>query len=85
MLAMVSLIFPPLRRPICCSRSPVVVCSLCFLNEGSQTDHQLDLVTYCENEEVVFTTFNDFSDIHNTVKEIVAGKLTVKEAATGRN
>ncbi|KAH6634797.1 HAD-like domain-containing protein [Chaetomium sp. MPI-SDFR-AT-0129] len=43
-----------------------------------------DLVTYCEKEEVVFTTFNDFSDIHNTVKEIVAGKLTVKEAATGR-
>ncbi|KAK4032995.1 HAD-like domain-containing protein [Parachaetomium inaequale] len=43
-----------------------------------------DLVTYCEKEKVPFTTFNDFSDIHNTVKDIVAGKLTVTEAATGR-
>jgi 2-hydroxy-3-keto-5-methylthiopentenyl-1-phosphate phosphatase len=43
-----------------------------------------DLVTYCEKEKVPFTTFNDFSDIHNTVKDIVAGKLSVTEAATGR-
>jgi 2-hydroxy-3-keto-5-methylthiopentenyl-1-phosphate phosphatase len=43
-----------------------------------------DLVTYCENEKVPFQTFDDFSDIHNTIKNIVAGKLTVQEAATGR-
>lgn len=43
-----------------------------------------DLVTYCEKEKVPFQTFDDFSDIHNTVKNIVAGKLTVEEAATGR-
>jgi 2-hydroxy-3-keto-5-methylthiopentenyl-1-phosphate phosphatase len=44
----------------------------------------LDLITYCEKENVPFTTFNDFSDIHATVKDIVAGKLSVKAAATGR-
>ncbi|KAL2131877.1 hypothetical protein VTI74DRAFT_4489 [Chaetomium olivicolor] len=43
-----------------------------------------DLITYCEKENVPFTTFNDFSDILATVKDIVAGKLTVKEAAVGR-
>lgn len=44
----------------------------------------IDLVTYCEKENVSFTTFNDFSDIHATVRGIVAGKLTTAEAATGR-
>ncbi|KAK1755388.1 Pdp3-interacting factor 1 [Echria macrotheca] len=44
-----------------------------------------DLVTYCEKEDVPFTTFNDFSDILSTVKLIVSGKLSVKEAATGRS
>ncbi|KAK3390729.1 HAD-like domain-containing protein [Podospora didyma] len=43
-----------------------------------------DLVTYCENENVPFTTFNDFSEILATVKNIMAGKLSVKDAATGR-
>ncbi|KAL2258232.1 hypothetical protein VTK26DRAFT_8536 [Humicola hyalothermophila] len=43
-----------------------------------------DLVTYCENEKVPFTTFNDFSEIHATVKDIVEGRLSVKDAATGR-
>ncbi|KAK4134585.1 hypothetical protein BT67DRAFT_379623 [Trichocladium antarcticum] len=43
-----------------------------------------DLVTYCEKEHVPFTTFHDFSEIHDTVKRIVEGRLTVKEAATGR-
>lgn len=43
-----------------------------------------DLITYCEKENVPFTTFEDFSDIHATVQNIVAGKLTVAQAATGR-
>ncbi|KAL1843186.1 hypothetical protein VTJ49DRAFT_2737 [Mycothermus thermophilus] len=43
-----------------------------------------DLVKFCENENVPFTTFNDFSDIHATVKDIVEGRLGVKEAAIGR-
>jgi len=33
---------------------------------------------------VPFQTFEDFSDIHATVKDIVDGKLTHTEAATGR-
>lgn len=45
----------------------------------------LDLVTYCEKENVPFTTFNDFSDILAVVKDVVSGKVSVKDAATGRN
>ncbi|KAK3307240.1 HAD-like domain-containing protein [Chaetomium strumarium] len=43
-----------------------------------------DLVAYCEKENVPFVTFNDFSDILATVKDIVGGKLTAKQAAIGR-
>lgn len=43
-----------------------------------------DLITYCENENVPFTTFHDFTEILAVVKDIAAGKLTVKEAAIGR-
>ncbi|KAK3943347.1 HAD-like domain-containing protein [Diplogelasinospora grovesii] len=43
-----------------------------------------DLVTYCETEGVPFTTFNDFSEILATVKDIVEGKTSVKAAAMGR-
>ncbi|KAI2624335.1 HAD-like domain-containing protein [Hypoxylon sp. NC1633] len=43
-----------------------------------------DLVTYCENEKVPFVTFNDFSDIHKVVADVVEGKISVKEAAKGR-
>lgn len=43
-----------------------------------------DLVTWCENEKVPFVTFRDWSSITQTVKEIVAGDLSVKDAARGR-
>ncbi|KAK3502486.1 HAD-like domain-containing protein [Neurospora crassa] len=43
-----------------------------------------DLITYCEKENVPFTTFHDFTEILAVVKDIVAGKVTVKEAAVGR-
>jgi 2-hydroxy-3-keto-5-methylthiopentenyl-1-phosphate phosphatase len=42
------------------------------------------LVTYCENENVPFVTFDDFSDIFAMVKDITAGKMSVKDAAKGR-
>ena len=41
-------------------------------------------MTWCERENVPFTTFEDFSEILETVKHIAAGKLSVKDAATGR-
>jgi len=44
-----------------------------------------DLVTWCEREDVAFTTFEDFSEILATVKDIASGKLHVRDAATGRN
>ncbi|KAH9217636.1 HAD-like domain-containing protein [Leptodontidium sp. 2 PMI_412] len=40
-----------------------------------------DLVTYCENENVAHTTFQDFSQILATVKDIVSGKTSVHEVA----
>ncbi|KAI1334044.1 HAD-like domain-containing protein [Xylariaceae sp. FL0016] len=43
-----------------------------------------DLVTYCENQKVPFTVFNDFSDIHKVVADVVDGKMSVQDAATGR-
>ncbi|KAL7924512.1 HAD-like domain-containing protein [Trichoderma austrokoningii] len=43
-----------------------------------------DLVTWCENEKVPFVTFNDWTSITQTVKDIVAGKTTVQEEAKGR-
>jgi 2-hydroxy-3-keto-5-methylthiopentenyl-1-phosphate phosphatase len=41
-------------------------------------------VTWCEREGIPFTVFNDFSDIYKVVKDVYDGKLTVKQAATGR-
>jgi len=42
-----------------------------------------DLVTYCENEKVPFKTFDDFSEILGVVKNIVAGKISVRDVAGG--
>ena len=43
-----------------------------------------DLVTWCENEKVPFVTFRDWTSITQTCKDIVAGSITVQEAAKGR-
>lgn len=51
----------------------------------SSVDPVTDLVTYCEKESVPFTAFNDFSDILSVVKDVVSGKISVQDAATGRN
>jgi len=40
-----------------------------------------DLVTYCVRENVPFTIFEDWSSILATVKDIVAGKTTVKKVS----
>ncbi|KAI0204893.1 HAD-like domain-containing protein [Astrocystis sublimbata] len=42
-----------------------------------------DLVTYCEKEKVPFTVFHDFSEIHKIVQDVVEGKISVQQAATG--
>lgn len=41
----------------------------------------LDLINYCAKENVPFTVFEDWSSILEKVKELVAGKTTVHEAA----
>jgi 2-hydroxy-3-keto-5-methylthiopentenyl-1-phosphate phosphatase len=44
-----------------------------------------DLVRYCEKENVPFTVFHDFGDIQKVVADVVDGKISVQEAARGRN
>lgn len=41
-----------------------------------------DLITYCARENVPFTVFGDWSDIHAKCKEIVEGRTTVQKAAS---
>ena len=82
--ATASLTCRPPKRPTCYLPKRDVVCYGFREIEKHYADLLTDLVTYCENEKVPFTTFNSFADIHKTVQDIVAGKLTVQEAATGR-
>jgi 2-hydroxy-3-keto-5-methylthiopentenyl-1-phosphate phosphatase len=44
-----------------------------------------DLVTYCKNEKVPFKTFENFSEILATLKDIVAGKIGVKDVGGGND
>ena len=73
-----------------CRRPRRRTCSLRNLARVSRIDgikcvaNLADLVTYCENEKVPFVTFNDWTDILQTCKDIAAGKVTIKEAARGR-
>lgn len=39
-----------------------------------------DLITYCEREDVKYTTFGGFRDIHKVVQGIVEGRGTIDEA-----
>jgi 2-hydroxy-3-keto-5-methylthiopentenyl-1-phosphate phosphatase len=45
------------------------------------TDFVIDLITYCARENVPFTEFENWSSILATVKDIVAGKTTVKKVS----
>lgn len=45
------------------------------------TDHSLDLVTFCEREGMPFTTFESWSSILATTKDILSGKVNVKRVA----
>ncbi|RMZ75924.1 hypothetical protein DV738_g5212, partial [Chaetothyriales sp. CBS 135597] len=48
---------------------------LLFAKEGR------DLVEYCEQAKVPFTTFNDWNDILGATKDIYEGKVSVKKTA----
>ena len=47
----------------------------------NDSDGIIDLITYCVRENVPFTVFEDWSSILATVKNIVAGKTTVKQVS----
>lgn len=51
---------------------------------GNEADPTADLVVWCEKEKVPHTTFNSFSDILSVVKDVVSGKVSVKDSADGR-
>jgi hypothetical protein len=83
MLVMVYQTSLQLRRQICFLQklvavwSPIIVLACCYADCG------LDLVVYCENENVPFKTFENFSEILDTLKKIVAGRISVKDVAAG--
>lgn len=49
----------------------------------NEADSAADLVVYCEKENVPHTTFASFSDILSDVKDVVSGKVSVKDTARG--
>lgn len=51
---------------------------------GNEADPSADLVVYCEKEKVPYTTFTNFSDILSVVKDVVSGKVSVEDSASGR-
>jgi 2,3-diketo-5-methylthio-1-phosphopentane phosphatase len=50
-----------------------------FFSTRCNANDFADLVSYCVRENVPFTIFEDWSSILSTVKDIVAGKTTVKD------
>ncbi|KAF5096169.1 hypothetical protein D0Z00_002864 [Geotrichum galactomycetum] len=47
---------------------------LLFAKEGK------DLITYCKRENIPYTTFASFKDIHTKIQDIVEGKKTVQQS-----
>lgn len=45
------------------------------------TDTVLDLVVYCERRGMPYTTFENWSTILSTTKDILAGKVSAQEVA----
>jgi 2-hydroxy-3-keto-5-methylthiopentenyl-1-phosphate phosphatase len=41
----------------------------------------LDLIKYCIRQNIPFTEFEDWSSISATVKDIVSGKVNLKDVA----
>jgi 2-hydroxy-3-keto-5-methylthiopentenyl-1-phosphate phosphatase len=54
------------------------------LSDCMLTFSTTDLVKYCEREKVPYRVFNDFGDIHEVVKKVVNGEITVQEAAVNQ-
>jgi 2-hydroxy-3-keto-5-methylthiopentenyl-1-phosphate phosphatase len=48
-------------------------------------DWFIDLVTFCERRGMPYTTFNDWSTILSTTQDILAGKVSPADVATGKS
>jgi 2-hydroxy-3-keto-5-methylthiopentenyl-1-phosphate phosphatase len=44
-----------------------------------------DLITYCEREGIPYTVFHNYTDIHDKVKAIVNGEVTLESAIENEN
>ena len=83
MLVMVYQISLRLRRQICFLQKLVAVCLPIIVLAWLDAYCGLDLVVFCENEKVPFKTFENFSEILDTLKNIVVGRISVKDVAAG--
>jgi hypothetical protein len=81
MLETESQIFQLLKRQICCLQRRDTVRLPSRQELGTDSDNIIDLVTYCVRENVPFTEFESWFSILATVKDIVAGKTTVKQVS----
>jgi 2-hydroxy-3-keto-5-methylthiopentenyl-1-phosphate phosphatase len=59
--------------------------SLVPLGAVSDLSNSLDLITYCERENIPFTVFSDWSSILATTAAIHEGKTTAQEVARKLN
>jgi 2-hydroxy-3-keto-5-methylthiopentenyl-1-phosphate phosphatase len=50
----------------------------------NNTDLHSDLITYCERGGMPYMVFEDWESILATTKDIVAGKISVKNAAVNK-
>ncbi|KAK8163316.1 hypothetical protein BC567DRAFT_251448 [Phyllosticta citribraziliensis] len=73
-------------------QSPLIECDTSFivprpdLSAARETDLLFakkghDLIKFCVREDIPFTVFESWKDIHAVCKEIVEGKKSVQEAA----
>jgi len=83
MLVMVSLTCLPLLKPTFFSRSRAKV----FNFNSPYSDYEdieltvADLVTYCQRRGMPYTTFENWSTILSSTKDILSGKVTAGDVA----
>jgi len=50
-----------------------------------ESHKRIDLVTFCERRGMPYTTFKDWSTILSTTQDILAGKVSPADVATGKS
>lgn len=83
MLATACPICQLLQRPTSCSRRRVKVTQHPYVPAWSErvTNMDPDLVTFCQRRGMPYTTFQNWSTILATTKDILAGKVSPSDVA----